>query len=160
MVATEKKTEILADLVRINKDCTSSLQQYIKEHPCSSKLVPLLQQLVNVERECLLELRKEVDTSFGDPANAVEHRGEIYQAWERRADNTPPSKEKEVCAFCERRIRELTLAYNRALQMTTALPENTVHMLRQHITRVKETFAMLLRVNKEYSDRTFVLSYR
>jgi hypothetical protein len=162
MMTSQKRTEILSDLLRINKDCTRSLQLYIKDHPCSSRLVPLLQRLVNVERACLLELRKNVDTSYGDPANAVEIRGEIYDSWERTTEQTSANREKEICAFCERRIRELTRAYNKALQMTSELPEQTIKMLKQHIDRVKESFALVLKVGGESrgAERVGVYSVR
>ncbi len=141
MLRTEKKAEILSDLLRINKDCSTIYQGIIENHTSRvSKLSPFLQGLVNLERACMLELRRQVDTSYGDPADAVEIRGEIYLARQEGGGSKSPTREKELFAYCERRLKELHQAYDTALQFSNEFSDQVRMILQQQAVRVKESF--------------------
>ena len=142
--------------MQINKDCSESLQGFMNKNSCNATLSPLIQRLVNVERDCLMELRGQVDTAFGDPADAMHLNGEIYRSWQKRME-VPAPREKDI-AFCERRIRELADAYHKALQSGAELSEQMKNMLQHHIERVKETFALVLQYKKERADRTEIIA--
>jgi len=149
MPRAEKKCEILNDLFLINRDCSAFYQQIMERRRYHPGIDPILKRLINVGRDCLLELRRQVDTTFGDPADAVVVRGEIYQTWQERTNNGSPVMESDICAFCERRLRELNEAYARAIQFGSEFSEQVLAMLNMHIERLRESFATVRRYTKE-----------
>src|SRR5690349_180088 len=138
MQRAEKKCEILNDLLLINRDCSVSYQRIIENSRYHPGIDPILKRLINIGRDCLLELRRQVDTTFGDPADAVEYRGDIYRAWLQSTDTGSPIMESDITAFCERRIKELNNAYTRAIQFGSEFSEQVLSMLNIHIERVRE----------------------
>jgi len=93
----EKKFEILVDLFQINKDCSTAYHRIVENNAAIRELKTLLFQLIDVERNCLLEIRRQVDPCFGDPASAAEIKGEIYREWQQqKTDPKVPAQEKEI----------------------------------------------------------------
>jgi len=141
----KKKTEVLGDLFKINQDCSASLSELMWQEP---ELSSILQKLLNIEQDHLLELRKEVDPSFGDPADAVERRGEVYLEWQRR-NSTPLIKESETCSLCEKRMKDIIVAYNKAIQKSSELSEQLTRMLQSQAERLREAFAAVVKRSRE-----------
>jgi hypothetical protein len=143
MSLNEKKCEILADLFQINRDCTSDYRKMMQSFKTNPKVAPLLEQLVNTESNFLLEIRRQVDTYLGDPADAVQRRGEIYKAWEGEVETrdtagvseTPDNK--EVFVFCQKRIKAVNHAYDRAMRYGIEFSDNVKEMLKDHLTRLR-----------------------
>jgi uncharacterized protein (TIGR02284 family) len=161
MARTEKKAEILADLFRINKDCSASYQHIIdrtRSQPVQ-RISPFLQRLISLERNCIYELRRQLDTAFGDPADAVDMRGEIYQGWQELKNAGTPMREYEICAFCERSLRAMNQAYDKALQFGADFSEQVRSMLTLHINRFQESFDSLKQFMSEKSGNTRELAY-
>lgn len=77
----EERTEILNDLLRINKDCSTVYERTLKDNWDSPVVCGLLKQLSGHCRDCILELHMRVDPTYGDPADAVTLKGRIYKSW-------------------------------------------------------------------------------
>jgi uncharacterized protein (TIGR02284 family) len=143
MPRAEKKCEILNDLLLINRDCSASYQRIIENSRQNKGMDPVLKTLVNIGRDCLLELRRQVDTTFGDPADAVEMKGEIYRTWQQRTGGGSPAMDNDIFDFCERRLNELENAYSRAIQYGSEFSEQVLEMLNMHVQRVRDSFAVV-----------------
>jgi uncharacterized protein (TIGR02284 family) len=156
-MVTENKCRVLGDLFRINKDCTHSYQRIMENSPTMPMVGTLLQRLVNTERNLLLELRSQVDISFGDPADAVEVHGDIYKTWQRGIDGGIPSREREILTFCERKMKALTQAYDSALQCSHEFPEQVKKMLGDHLKRIRDCFTS---IKGYYSTSVILNRYR
>jgi hypothetical protein len=149
MPRSEKKCEILNDLLLINRDCSLSYQRLIESSRYHPVIDPILKQLLNVGRNCLLELRRQVDTTFGDPADAVESKGEIYRTWLQRTQHNSPLMESDIYAYCERRLKELNNAYSRAIQFGSEFSEQVLNMLNMHMEMLRDSFATVRRFTRE-----------
>ncbi len=103
---------------------------------------------MNVELDCLLQLRQHMVRSHGDPADKVERKGEIYLAW-IEWDHNSHVKEKETCSICEKKLNDLVNAYNEVIQKGAELSEQVINMLQGQINRVKSGFQLLLRRSNE-----------
>ena len=137
MQHTATGSAVLGDLLRINNDCFSACLRIIENNK-DKTLYLLLEKLVDFERDISLELRGIVDAAFGDPAAAIEKKGEIYRSWQENAALRFPAREKDICSFCERKLQAIHTSYERALSLATGLPERVTNMLCLHIKRVKE----------------------
>ena len=137
MQHTATGSAVLGDLLQINKDCFTACLQIIENNK-DRTLYLLLEKLVDLERDISLELREVVDAAFGDPAAAVEKKGEIYRSWQENAALRFPAREKDICSFCERKLQAIYTAYERALNQESGLPERVISMLILHVKRMKE----------------------
>jgi hypothetical protein len=146
-----KKSQILGDLFQINRDCTAAYTSMMDQCKANPAVGILLQELVDTESKFLLELRRQVDTFFGDPADKVDIKGEIYKVWQQGIDPVP-AKEKDIYVFCEKRLKAVNEAYDKALQLGGELSDNVKRMLNEHLEKMKNTFAG---IRKYRSSRTY-----
>lgn len=136
----EKRTEILNDLLKINRDCTETCQKIIPEVTDKPMAYRLLEKMVSVCRDCIAELHMRVDPTYGDPADAVDLKGGIYRAWQHSSNQVLfPQRAPEILIRCEQEIKSIKRAYEQALQREYEFTEDTRELLRCHLKRLRDT---------------------
>ena len=151
MPGSTSGSAILGDLLQINKDYFTACLRLIDKNK-DKALYILLERLVDMERDFSIELRRHVDAVFGDPAGAVERKGEIYKAWQKIATMRIPTKKKEICSFCESRLQAIYTAYDRALNNADGFSEKVTSMLYVHLERMKESVDCIRKCRKEKTE--------
>lgn len=151
MQDTNTGTAVLGDLLRINKDCFNACLRVI-DKANDKPLYTLVEGLVDMGRDFSWELRCHVDHAFGDPAAAIERKGEIYKAWLANRTLRIPTKQKEIHAFCEGMIQAVYFAYERALNNKTGLPDKVITMLSIHVKRLNDSVECIKKSRKEKSS--------
>lgn len=135
----KKRTEILNDLLHINRDCTLSFQKLILEIADKPMSYRLLDKMVSVCRACTAELHMRVDPTYGDPADAVDLKGRIYQSWQEGGNARFTQRSPEVVICCERELKAIKRAYEAALQNENEFEDDTRELLHCHLMRLRDT---------------------
>lgn len=150
----EKKTEILNDLLNINRDCSATYRTYISEFRDRPDAQVVVQQLDGVCRDCIAELHMRVDPTYGDPADAVDLKGVIYRSWMQDDDVYFARRTPGVFTSCEQKINSIKKAYEQALKASEELSGDIRDLLYGQLKRVADAFDLI----NEYKSRVSVSS--
>lgn len=136
-----KKTEVLTDLMQINRECSETVRLYISEYSEQPETQQIAQRLARLCIDCITELRLRIDPTYGDPADAVTLKGMIYRSWVHNDDIYFSRATPELFHNCKQKARSIKHAYEKALKENLEeLTEDICLMLRTHLDRVNATF--------------------
>jgi uncharacterized protein (TIGR02284 family) len=132
----EKKTEILTDLLHINKDCSETCRNYIVEYQDKPEEATVIERLVGLCRDCITELHLRIDPTYGDPADAIDLKGGIYRSWVQNDEVYFARRTPGIINSCEQKLRSIQMAYEQALNRGKDLNDEIRSMLDGQLRRV------------------------
>lgn len=144
-----KKTEILNDLIHINRDCSVLYRSFIAETRDRPDEQVVMQRLDGVCRDCIAELHMRIDPTYGDPADAVDLKGVIYRSWMEEDDTRFARQEPGVVTHCEQKVKGIRKAYEQALKAGEELSGDIRDLLHGQLKRVADAFELI----NEYKNR-------
>lgn len=112
-----KSTEILHDLLVIQNDRTIVYERIAKFPDYEQGIYKLLKKIAVESRNSMHELRCHIDGTYGDPADKVEIRGEIYRNWPGTKYFLPDNTTNEIFVCFECNEKASATAYQKALAL-------------------------------------------
>jgi uncharacterized protein (TIGR02284 family) len=145
----EKKTEVLTDLLHINRECSDSCRSYITENRDRPEAHTVLDKVAGLCRDCIAELHMRIDPTYGDPADAVDLKGVIYRSWVHNDDVYFSRRTPELVTSCEQKMRGIKTAYEQALNGNFELADDIRVLLNCQLGKVSATVDFINDCKKE-----------
>jgi uncharacterized protein (TIGR02284 family) len=145
----EKKTEILTDLLHINRECSDTCRTYISENRDRPEAHSVLDKVAGLCRDCIAELHMRIDPTYGDPADAVDLKGVIYRSWVHNDDVYFSRRTPEVFGSCEQKVRSIKIAYEQALNGNYELADDIRTLLNGQLGRVSAAVEFISECKKD-----------
>lgn len=138
-----KSTEILHDLLVIQNDRTTFYERLAKFPGYEETICKLLKKITSQSRSFILELRSHIDINYGDPADRVEIKGEIYHNWPGMKYFLPDDNYNEIFDSFECNEKATEVAYQKALVWGNNLCHECQSIISNHLKTIRESLAYI-----------------
>ena len=137
---TERNTEIITDLIKINNDRIAGYTKAAKEiSETDNELKLLFEDLAGQSQQFAQELRKWIDSIDYEPLNSTTITGKIYRVWMDVKATFTGEDRKAILASCEYGEDAALNAYESALQSQKDLSMEQLNMIENQRNSLRES---------------------
>jgi|KBSMisStandDraft_5_1062788.scaffolds.fasta_scaffold01846_14 uncharacterized protein (TIGR02284 family) len=137
---TERNTEIITDLIKINNDRVAGYTKAAKEiSETDDELKLLFEDMAAQSTQFASELRKWIDSTDYEPLNSTTISGGIYRVWMDVKATFTGDDRKAVLASCEYGEDAALRAYEQALGADKDLSEEQFNMIENQRNSLRES---------------------
>jgi hypothetical protein len=138
-----KHAEIAHDLIFIHYSRTAAYEKALRFPEPGEETNRLLRRIVMQGRNFLLQLRKQIDISYGDPADRVEIRGEVVNGWPGLRPLLPESSYYDIIHTLEYNEWTTVLAYQKALMAEENYCNEFKKLVADQLRTIRQSFDQL-----------------
>ncbi len=135
--------EIVHDLLLIQQDRVIAYETICRYNDQDEVICRFLRKIAVQCRNSFLELRRHIDLSYGDPADRVEIKGEIYRDWPGVKQFLPCSQCHEIIHACEWNEIRAAIAYQKALTSGENLSRELKQIIYNQLKEIRESFRFI-----------------
>jgi len=137
---TERNTETITDLIKINNDRVAGYTKAAKEiSETDNELKLLFEAMAAQSTQFASELRKWIDSTDYEPLNSTTLSGGIYRVWMDVKATFTGEDRKAVLASCEYGEDAALRAYEEALRADKDLSEEQINMIENQRSSLRES---------------------
>jgi len=137
---TERNTEIITDLIKINNDRIAGYTKAAKEiSETDNELKLLFEDMAGQSQQFAQELRKWIDSIDYEPLNSTTITGKIYRVWMDVKATFTGEDRKAILASCEYGEDAALNAYESALQSQKDLSMEQLNMIENQRNSLRES---------------------
>jgi uncharacterized protein (TIGR02284 family) len=131
---------MLHDLLRIHEDRINGYKAVVQRIDKDMELCRLFSSLANESRAYIIELRRFVDVSNGDPADAADLRGNLYNDWLNEKHVFSGNQRIDIINSCEKAERAIQNAYGTVLRLEAVFSGEVGILITEQLKRLKKSF--------------------
>ena len=137
---TERNTEIITDLIKINNDRIAGYTKAAKEiSETDNELKLLFEDMAGQSQQFAQELRKWIDATDYEPLNSTTISGKIYRVWMDVKATFTGEDRKAILASCEYGEDAALNAYESALRSQNDLSMEQINMISNQRDSLRES---------------------
>jgi len=137
---TERNTEIITDLIKINNDRIAGYTKAAKEiSETDNELKLLFEDMAAQSQQFAQELRKWIDPIDYEPLNSTTISGRIYRVWMDVKATFTGEDRKAILASCEYGEDAALNAYESALRSQKDLSMEQLNMIENQRNSLRES---------------------
>ncbi len=149
----EEITEVLNDLIRINRDRISGYETAAENlDDADATLKTLFYQLSDESQKLNEELSVEVRAFGGEPAESTTLSGKIYRTWMDIKDAFSADDAKTALDLCEYGEDAAQKAYAEAIDASRDFPESVQSLIRNQRTILKASHDLIRHKRDAYRE--------